>query len=181
MVLIMDDKEIEGQEKLQRLWNDSKRYQKTQEEVRKALRTSKVLSGSTPFYRHRYFAIAASIVILVGIAGGLFFILQKPISDTRNNDLTHDKDTTLKLHIEKPDAKASQEIYQDETLLQWTRRYDTISHLVIIDVREGKIVFQTELQPLQQSFHLPKNTLKPGEYSWYVGDKKQTKKLIIVH
>ncbi|MEI7897709.1 MAG: hypothetical protein WCJ26_11790 [bacterium] len=175
----MDDKDIEGQEKLQRLWNDAKRYQETHEEVRKAIHESNGMPRLIPFYRQRYFAVAASIVILVGISAILFFFIEKPFSSSGKENLSHGTDTALKLHMEKPEAKASHQIYQDETLLQWTERYDTITHLVILDAPNGKIVFTTEIEPAKQSFQLPKNILKPGKYNWYIGDKKHTRQLII--
>ncbi len=175
----MDDKDIERQNKLKDLWNDAKQYQETREEVRNALHAFKVMPRTIPFYRHRNFAIAASIVILVGISAILFFVIEKPFSDSRSDDLTHGNDTTLRLQIDKPVSKASQQIYQDNTLLQWTNIYDTITHLVLVDATDGKIVFRTEIKPAQQNFQIPKNTLKSGKYDWYVGDKKQTKRLII--
>jgi len=163
------------------LWNDSKRYQETREEVRNALRKSNEMPHIIPFYRQRYFAIAASIIILIGISVILIFIIQKPFSDSGKDNLTHGKDTTLKLHMDKPDAKARQEIYSDDILLQWPNRYDTTTHLVILDAQNGKTVFRTEIKPLQQKFLIPKNILKQGKYDWYIGDKQQKRTLIIDH
>lgn len=175
----MEEKDREGQEKLKQLWNDAKHFQQTREEVRNAIHASKGMPHTIPFYRQRNFAIAASIFILIGVSAILFFIIQKPFSDSRNDDLTHGHDTTLKLHMEKPDAKASQQIFSDEILLQWTERFDIITHLVILDARNGKILFRAEIKPGQQNFELPKNILKSGEYDWYVGDKKIKRKLKI--
>ena len=177
----MDDKDLEGQFKLKGLWNDSKRYQQTREEVRNALSKSKEMPHIVPFYKQRYFAVAASIIILIGISVLLILIVHKPFSDSGNDNLTHGNDTTLKLYMDKPDAKARQQIYRDEILLQWTRVYDTITHLVILNATENEIVYRATIKPSQQSFRLPKNTLKPGKYHWYIGDKKQKNTLIIDH
>jgi hypothetical protein len=175
----MEEKDIKGQEKLKQLWNDAKRYQQTREEVRKSIHASKGMPRTIPFYRQRNFAIAASLLMLIGVSAILFFIIQRPFSDFRNGDLTHGNDTNLKLHMDKPDAKATQQIFSDEILLQWTERFDTLTHLVVLDARDGKILFRAEIKPGQQRFGLPKKTLKPGIYEWYIADKQFKRKLII--
>ena len=174
-----EEKDLVRQAKLKELWNDSKRYQQTRDEVTKALVESKGMPLGIPFYRKRYFAIAASIVILIGISAILIFIVQKPFSGSGNDNLSHGSDTTLKLHMDKPDAKATQQIFRDEVLLQWSNKSDTITHLVVINALDGKIAFRAQIKPAQQSFQLHKNTLKPGQYDWYVGNKLLKKKLII--
>lgn len=175
----MDDKDVENQKKLKGLWNDAKRYQKIQDEVRQAINQADETTRIIPFYRQRYFAIAATIIILIGVSLILVFIIQNPFSNSGKNDLTHGNDTTLKLHMDKPVPKARQEIYRDEIFLKWDNHYDSITHLVILDTKDGKIVFRTEIKPAQQSFLLPKNKLNQGSYNWYVGDNKFTKGLII--
>ena len=175
----MEERDIEGQKKLKQLWNDAKGYQQTREEVRNAIHASKGMPHTTPFYRQRNFAIAASIFILIGVSAILFFIIQKPFSESHNDDLTHGNDTTLKLHMEKPETKATRQIFRNEILLQWTERFDTITHLAVLDARDGKILLRAEIKPGQQSFAFPKNTLKKGNYEWYVANKQFKRKLII--
>ena len=177
----MDEKDNDRQEKLKGLWSDAKRYQEIHDEVREALLHSPEMPHIIPFYRKKYFAIAASIIILIGISAILILFIHKPSSNSGKDELTLGKDTILKLQMDKPVAKARQEIYNDEFLLQWNNKYDTISHLVVIGSRDNKIVFRTEIKPAQLSYKLPKGLLHPGKYEWYVGDIKFKKSLIIDH
>ena len=177
----MDDKDIEQQKKLKGLWNDAKRYQMIQHEVKQALSQSQEVPQSIRFNRRIYFAIAATIIILIGVTVVMIFFIRKPFPNSGKDIVIHERDTTLKLYMDKPNAKAKQEIFRDEILLQWTNLYDTITHLVILDSPDGKIVFRTEIKPKKQTFLLPKSKLKPGKYKWYIGDKKLKRNLVIEH
>jgi hypothetical protein len=177
----MDEKDNDREKKLRGLWNDAKRYKEVRDEVRQSLFQSHETRFIIPFYRKKYFAIAASLVILIGISAILIFIIHQPSSNSGKDELTIGKDTILKLQMDKPEAKARQEIYRDELLLQWNNKYDTISHLVVFYSPNGKIVYRKEIKPAQLSYKLPKCLLQPGKYEWYVGDKKFKKCLIIDH
>lgn len=173
----LENKELEN--KVRDIWNDANRYQQTRNEVRYAISGKIREPDAVPFYRHRIFAIAASILLIIGISAVFFLIIKKSPSPSENEIFTKGADSINQLKMDKPDSKARLHIYQKEIRLQWGVSYDSTSHLVIINLTDGKVAFQTDIKSRQTSFSLPSGTLRPGEYEWFVGNENNKKRLTI--
>ncbi|NQV02983.1 MAG: hypothetical protein HQ542_10075 [Bacteroidia bacterium] len=192
--------QVELQRKLPEYWRQAERYQQVSSEVRRSLQAT-AQRGVFRLNRLVY-AIAASIIVVVGLA--LVFILTNQ-SGVGTDQMAEDSDTLFIPTVEQVDHKATIEevmpgkepaslplvelirpvqnatFMADESIVfEWIHG-DTISmDLKIFEVASGKFVYTRTVEAFLSTDTLQVNSLQPGRYFWYLGDKSKKRSFTIL-
>jgi len=139
---------------------------------------------------YRYYAIAASLLILIGILFSFLFInkgskdvtvavtdqnktyqVQKPEDQIYKGGKNIYKGHESIILLIKPDSGAILKADKD-ILFHWKYNADSLTHLTITDENKKLTIFSKKVSLSENRYILPARTLRPGIYSWYVGDVK---------
>jgi len=171
------------------LLKDADNYRKIREEVKSTLD----FQGGKRLFLHNTAQMALAAVILLLIATVVIFFVAKEhgiLPFNKNDNLVKKND---KLMIKKkggPDFKANKDIYysplngsvfisSDKIIFRWKPVHDSTFQFMIFLKEQTIPVYHKEIHPGQDSILLPPGTIKPGEYQWYIGDKKIKHSFII--
>jgi len=175
-------------------WRKTAEYEKTREEVGNALK----LTEHKGIYQLNMtvLSIAASIVILVGIAIALIFGVGDRLFSEDNQPIVQQNDTVLTPEIDIPEQKAKMAVYSSNSIqgiqliypkegdsikktemitFKWEYQGDSATTFYLILKESGRIVFKASVKPRQQSFTLPTEIVRPGVFSWYLATDTLTR------
>jgi hypothetical protein len=185
----------EARKEMHDLWPKARKIVAVKEEVRRIYREGstreknifRLVPGLVSQYR--YYAIAASLVLLIGILSVLFFINKT----SRNAILAeNDKNKTYQVHKQNVQPeKGKMEIYKGgnslivllkpddgavlsakkEILFEWKYSDDSVTHFTIFKGADNSVVFTKKVESLENKLLLPAGTLRPGVYYWSIRDK----------
>lgn len=205
---------VELRKEIQDLWIAANAYQEIEEEVRRSLKrsTSKSLFQLKTLFPTSHqrilwmppvvFAIAASLVVLIGIALALTLTKGggKGLNEGDQTIVTQ-RDSILPLKSDNPEFKArlgnvtkdslsgfhllfpiDGQAYHsaDSITFIWSMPCDSATTFYITDQLSGKIVLQKAIEPEKTEFILPPNSLKSGTYSWFIGTEQVKREIQIV-
>ena len=180
---------------VQNLWIQARSFEATKEEVRSIYiesfipvkNKSKISPLKAIAYRH--YAIAATVLILIGTTFVLIFFYESHVNSLQSEKKKKENNS---INIQKPEEqpeKGSREFYSKKNLIlskpdsnvilehnkeivfQWTFKGDTSTHFLIISKDNYQVIYQKKVNPSENKLILPCNTLQPGMYYWYVGNK----------
>jgi len=195
---MIDDQEfkelVEARKESSELWVKARTYAAIKEDVKrihsKGLEEEKISLRTIPAFisQYKYYAIAASGLLLIGVIAALIFIVnpnkQNTLSDNDKNKLYQVQnaiDQMVKGKMEtvnekaivllKPDSGAIMSAQKD-ILFQWKYKNDSPVEFVISNENSNTKVFTKKIDPLENSLLIPAGTLMPGVYSWYITVQK---------
>ena len=168
-------------------WRKAAEYEKIREEVGNAL---KLPEHKGIFHLNiTVVSIAASTIILVGIAIGLIFGVGERWFSEEDQPIVQQNDTILIPEIDSPEEKTQIAVYSFDSIpgiqliypkegdsfrysqiitFKWDYQGDTTTTFYLIYKENGSIVCQQEIKRGEQSFTLPKKINKTGAYRWYL-------------
>ncbi len=171
------------------LLKDADNYLVIRDEVKATLELQS--SKRIFFHNPAQMAFAAVILLLIATVVILFVANENgifPFNKTEN--LTEKNDTLIIQKKGGPDLKTRKDILYsplngtvfsttDMIIFKWKPVHDSTFQFIIF-LKENTIpVYHNEIHPGQDSIFLPPGTIKPGEYEWYIGDKKIKHSFII--
>jgi hypothetical protein len=186
----------ETRKEIHDLWPKARNIVAIKEEVRRIYKEGsdreKNILRIVPelFSQYRYYAIAASFVLFIGILSALLFI-----NKTSRHAILAENDKNKIYQVQKqkvqPD-KGKMEIYrggnslivllkpddgevlsaQKDILFKWKYTDDSVTHITIFKGSDNSLVFTKKVSPLENTILLPAGTLKPGDYTWSIRDQK---------
>ena len=185
---------------LPELWTAAEHYQAIEEEVKHALQ--KRAHARILWMSPAVFAIAASVVVLVGIALALALIKGggKGLNEGDQAIVTQ-RDSILPLKSDNPAFKAKLgnvtkdslsgfhllfpiegQAYHsaDSITFIWNIPCDSATIFYITDQLTGKIVVQKAIEPEKTEYILLPNSLKSGTYYWFIGNEQVKREIQIV-
>jgi hypothetical protein len=183
------------------LWVNARRIESTRSEISEILvdkdssGKSFSLSARRPysdeqpiisFIRNYKLAIAASLVILIGSFFIFRFVSQKESSVMQESAYTihqPEKESYKGSLEELPEPSPTSStllapkehstfFFTQAVGFQWLYKAYSSSHLIIIDIVKGDTAYKAEVQPFQYYLTLKAGTLKPGKYTWFIGDSR---------
>ncbi len=197
---ISDDPEFkklsEARKEIHELWLKARNFDAIKEEVRRIHQEGsdreknllKVVPGL--FSQHKYYAIAAGVLLLTGILSVLL-IINKTSRPTTIAGNDKNQKYQVQKQKEQPD-KGTMEIYkggnsiivlikpdegsvlnvQKDILFEWNYKDDSVTHFTILKESDNSLVFTKKVSSLDHTLLLPAGTLRPGDYSWSIRDQK---------
>jgi len=171
------------------LLKDADNYHNIREEVKSTLD----FQGGKRLFFHNPVQMALAAVILLLIATVVIFFVAREhgiLPFIKNDNLVKKNDTLLIQKKGGPDFKAKKDIYysplngsvfisSDKIIFRWKPVQDSTFQFMIFPKEQTIPVYHKEIYPRQDSILLPPGTIKPGEYLWYIGDKKIKHSFII--
>jgi len=171
------------------LLKDADNYRKIREEVKSTLN----FQGGKWLFFHNPAQMALAAVILLLIATVVIFFVTKEhgiLPFIKNDNLVKKNDTLMIQKKGGPDFKANKDIYysplngsvfisSDKIIFRWKPVHDSTFQFMIFLKEQTIPVYHKEIHHGQDSILLPPGTIKPGEYQWYIGDKKIKHSFII--
>ena len=138
----------------------------------------------------KYYAIAASVLLLAGILSILFFInkttwhrtlayndknkiyqVQKPRIQPEKGKMENYYGVSSRIALIKPDEGAVIS-EQKNIIFQWKYSDDSITHITILKGSDNSLAFTKKISSRENTLLLPAGTLTPGVYTWSVRDQK---------
>jgi hypothetical protein len=188
-------KEVNYQEKLKTLLYDAEQYKKTKAFVKKTIKKQKYHHRHHIFNIYDYIALAASVVILIGI---FIYARQKDklkniekeeiasISYSNKSSSNNEKAFNLKSNEPKVYGKIKQVdrsikllspadnkkvLPNGNILFKWQTSLTGTDTLYVLNKKTNKTVLKKEIK-LENRFYNWKYKLPPGQYTWYIGNDK---------
>ncbi|TSA29451.1 MAG: hypothetical protein D4R67_01955 [Bacteroidetes bacterium] len=181
-------------------WKRAGQYQQVRQEVRGSLQ---VPAHRGVFQLNRtVWTIAASVIILLGTA--LLVILTNP-SGPGGGQMAEETDSLLLPSVERADDKALLEEVNpegsgdmnhveligpeqnatfregDPIVFNWETNRKGSIELTIFEVTSGRIILARTVDPSSHADTLQPQTLEPGRYFWYLGDKSQKRSFTVIN
>jgi hypothetical protein len=204
---VEDDSEfrnlLESRNEMRDLWIRAKKVEATKAELKRIVHKKDSAKKGKVFIlpgfisQNKYYAIAAGLILLIGVISLLMLITNKSTNDAvAHNDKVHsysvhnpmdqaykgDKKTyeaaNSKIVLLKPDNKALLTSHE-QIIFQWTGKGDSLVDFTILQSTNKLIVFTKKVRQGEQSFRLSPGTLKAGKYTWIIGDPLTSRSLII--
>lgn len=181
-------------------WKSVSQYEEVSKTIQHALsyRNHSIRFGS---YR-TILAIAASVILLIGIGVVLFFVTMKNPSRFNQDQMVYQEDTLENFQIEQPVPKANREFFTIDTipenklikpvedaifsddhdmLFEWILETEADSIFFTITTGKNKVVLKQELHNGQTSYVLKKHSLPAGGYRWFLTGTEEVRKFYITH
>lgn len=194
---------LTARKEIREVWYRARNIETTKEEVRSiyqegAVQEKNIFRIIPDFIStYRYYAIAASVVLITGILSVLLLINK----NSKNTEIAkNEKNKTYQVQQERElSVKGKLGIYKPESrqivllspdseavistqktiLFKWIYKNDTDTHITILKKGINFPVLSEKISSSQTSILLPAGKLKPGVYTWFIGDNRITRTFII--